>query len=555
MHMRIFTPIAFSAAILLCAAPEIRAGQSPAAASQEATCAITGRVTIENEAAPGVAVTLQPASSSWPLPPPVARATTDKEGRFQMNNLPDGRYYLVPLAPAYFAPSEDRMIASGKPVTLIKGETLEGIELKLIPGGVITGRVTTAGGQPVIGREIYTRATDPRALQQLPVTSAGGSRFRTDDRGVYRIYGLPPGRFIVSVRIETSGQPESVFHPGVTEESKAGPVDVMAGKVVENVDIKLPRIIRGYEARGRVVDEATGQPIPKVMVGLDVVEYAGGKAGLILNRGLIYEGEGFRFTHLAPGRYSVYVPIYSRSEYYGDEVVFEITDQDVTGLEIKARRAASLSGVVVIDGARDLAVLSDRSHLRVSVGKLTGGVGVGVEVGVDGRFRIPGLTPDRFLFHIFSTIQSQRFSLLGVERDGVRLPGWIEVADGEQVTGLRLIVAYGAGVVRGQVQIVGGTLPEGARLSVSARRADLPGWPSSGSVVSVDARGRFLIEGLTTGIHEISLTAFAPSPSGRTPLSPLGPPVRQTILVTSGAESQVTLVLDLNASSVKEGKR
>jgi Carboxypeptidase regulatory-like domain len=132
MHMRIFTPIAVSVGILLGAAPDIRAGQSPAA-SQEATCSITGRVTIENEGAPGIAVTLQPATSSFPLPPPVARATTDKDGRFQMNNLPDGRYYLVPLAPAYFAPSEDRMIASGKPITLMKGETLDGIELKLIP--------------------------------------------------------------------------------------------------------------------------------------------------------------------------------------------------------------------------------------------------------------------------------------------------------------------------------------------------------------------------------------------------------------------------------------
>ena len=553
--MRIFTPIAVSAAILLCAAPDIRAGQSPAAASQEAKCAITGRVTIENEGASGIAVVLQPASSSWPLPPPVARATTDKEGRFQMNNLPDGRYYLVPLAPAYFAPTEDRMIASGKPVTLMKGETLEGIELKLIPGGVITGRVTTAGGQPVIGREIYTRPTDPRVLQQLPVASAGGSRFKTDDRGVYRIYGLPAGRYIVSVRSDTPGQPESVFHPGVTEESRARPIDVMAGKVVENVDIKAPPITRGYEARGRVVDEATGQPLPKIMVGLYAVENAGGKAGLILNRELIYEGEGFRFTHLAPGRYSVYVPIYSRSEYYGDEVVFEVIDQDVTGLEIKARRAASLSGVVVIDGARDSAVLSDLSRLQVSVGKLTGGVGIGAQVGADGRFRIPGLPPDKFQFHLSSISQRQRYSLLGVERDGVRLPGWIEVAAGEQVTGLRLIVAYGAGVVRGQVQIVGGALPDGARLSVSAHRADLPGWPISGSVVSVDARGRFLIEDLATGIYEILLTTFVPSPSGGTPLSPIGPRIRQTISVTSGAESQVTIVLDLNASSVKEGKR
>lgn len=552
--MRIFTLITISVAALLGVAPEIRAGLS-SAASQEATCAITGRVTIDSQGAAGIAVALLQATSGEPSPPPMARTTTDKEGAFKMANLPAGRYYLVPLAPAYFAPSEDRMIASGKPVTLMNGESLEGIELKLISGGVITGRVTTAGGAPVIGWEVYTRATDSRALQQFPVTGAGGSRFKTDDRGVYRIYGLPAGRYIVSVRGETPGQAERVFHPGVTEESQAGPVDVMAGKVVENVDIKLPRSTRGYEARGRVIDEVTGRPIPKIMVGLNTLEIADRKAGRIMNGAPIVEGEGFRFTNLSPGRYAVYVPIYSRSEYYSDEVVFEVTDQDVTGLEIKARRAASLSGVVVIDGARDSAALPDLSHLHVSVGKTTGGVGIGVEVGVDGRFRIPGLPPDKFLFHLSSITQQRRFSLLGIERDGIRLPGWIDVAAGEQVTGLRLIVAYGAGVVRGQVQIVGGALPEGARLNVSASRADLPGRPSSSSVISVDALGRFLIEGLATGVHEITLTAFVPSPSGGPLLSPLGPPVRQTISVTSGAESQVTLVLDLNAASVKEGKR
>jgi hypothetical protein len=552
--MRIFTPIAVSAAILLGAAPNIRAGQAPAAAPQEATCAITGRVTIENEAASNIAVVLQPASSSFPLPPPVARATTDKEGRFQMNNLPDGRYYLVPLAPAYFAPSEDRMMASGKPVTLMKGETLEGIELKLIPGGVITGRVTTPGGQPMIGREIYTRLTDPSVLQQLPSTITSDSRFKTDDRGVYRIYGLPAGRFIVSVLSPAPGRSTWIFHPGVTEESQAVPVDVVAGKVVENVDIKLPPITRGYEASGHVVDEATGQLIPKIRVGWSALK-AGEKRAIVSASDLVDERGAFRITNLAPGHYAVSVPINSLSEYYSDEVVFEVTDQDVTGLEIRARRAASLSGVVVIEGARDPSVMSDLSHLLVWVGRQAGGLRTGVQVGADGRFRIPGLPPDKYQINLSSKTQRQRFWLMGAERDGVRLSNWIEVAAGEQVTGLRLIIAYGAGVVNGQVQVVGGTLPEGARLSVSARRADLPGRPSSASVVSVDARGRFFLEGLATGVHEISLIVFVPSPSRGTLLSPLRPPVRQTVSVTSGAESQVTLVLDLNAPSVKEEKR
>jgi hypothetical protein len=63
-----------------------------------------------------------------------------------------------------------------------------------------------------------------------------------------------------------------------------------------------------------------------------------------------------------------------------------------------------------------------------------------------------------------------------------------------------------------------------------------------------------MIEGLTTGVHEISLTAYVPSQSGGGGLSPLQTSVRQTVSVTSGTESVVTLTLDLNAVKVKEEK-
>jgi hypothetical protein len=548
MHMRIFTPIAVSVGVLLCAAPDIRAGQSPAATSQEATCAITGRVTIENEGAPSVAVTMQPVSSSFPLPPPVARATTDKEGRFQINNLPDGRYYLVPLAPAYFAPSEDRMIASGKPVTLMKGETLDGIELKLIPGGVITGRVTTAGGYPVIGRYIRLILIDSRVPQLGRAASLREYRFKTDDRGVYRVYGLPAGRYVVSVESYAHNRRVETFHPNVSERAQASPIDVMAGKVVENIDIKLPPITSAYEVRGRVVDEATGQPLPKIKVNC-----MGG--GYHQSAPFVNERGEFSFTPLAPGRYAVFVPIYSLSEYYSERLEFEVVDQDITGLEIKARRAASLSGAVVIEGARDRPTLSDLSHLEVSVsGPGGGGSDVPVQAGVDGRFRIPGLPPDKYVFQINSKIERQRFWLLGVERDGVLQPEGIEVAAGEQVKGLLVIVAYGTGVVRGQVQVVGGSLPEDVRFEVYTKRADVPSKPTSAWPVSVDASGRFLLEGLTTGEHEITLAPFIPLPDGAKRGTNL-PQVKRTVLVTSGGESQVTFVFNVNPSNAKGRKQ
>src|SRR5262245_19782624 len=342
MHMRIFVSIAICVAVLLCRAADLRAAQYFTASSQAITSTLTGRVTIDNQGAPGIVVALQPATGNWPSPSPVARATTDNEGHFRMTNLAAGRYFLIPLAPAYYAPSEDRMIASGKTLTIMKGEDIDGIELSLTPGGVITGLVTTAGGSPLIGQEVHLLLTDVRGDQSF-LRDISRWRFKTDDRGVYRIYGLPQGRYVVSVQTYARSQRVESFHPNVTEKAQANPIDVLAGKVVENVDIKLPPMTNRYEVSGRVVDEATGQPIPGIKVNC-----RGGSSSrdsLPLNE----RGE-FNFNDLAPGRYTMFIPIYSLSEYYIDELNIEVIDQDVSGLEIMARRAASLSGSVVIEG-------------------------------------------------------------------------------------------------------------------------------------------------------------------------------------------------------------
>jgi 5-hydroxyisourate hydrolase-like protein (transthyretin family) len=554
MHIRIFTSIAISIAVLLGGTVDIhdiRASQIPAASSQEAAGTITGRVTIDNQGAPGVTVALQRTSSNRPLSDPVARATTDREGRFKMANLPAGSYYLVPLAPAHFASSEDRLITTGKPVTLMKGENLEGIELALTPGGAITGRVTTAGGWPVIGQETNAYLIETLGPRRMSYAAPGAS-FKTDDRGIYRIYGLPTGRYIVSVMSLGRAQQKLIYHPDTAEESQARPIEVTAGRVTEKVDIKLPQMTQTYELSGRIVDEATGQPIPKIPVEWGKWESIGKYAGS-LGRMQVNERGEFLFTGLPPGRYAAFVPINSRSEYYSDRVAFEVTDQDVAGLEIKARSAASLSGTVVIEGVSDPAALLTPSHLSFMVFGRSARYGFGVGVGSDGRFRIPGLPPDKFRFSLGSNSRPGRFHLLGVERNGVRQQDGIEVAGGEQVTGLRLIVAYGTGVVNGQVQVVNGTLPQGTSMSVIVRRTDIPGHPDSIQSATVDARGRFLLEGLATGVYQINLLVSVPSHSGKdAPGRSLGE-IKQTFTASSGAESQVTFVLD--ASIAKEEKR
>jgi hypothetical protein len=157
------------------------------------------------------------------------------------------------------------------------------------------------------------------------------------------------------------------------------------------------------------------------------------------------------------------------------------------------------------------------------------------------------LQPGKIRIFLATYPPPKGFSMLRVERDGMRVQE-IEVGRGAQVTGVRVVFHYGTGRVRGIVKVENGTLPSGGRMMVSARRLN----DNSGGnppAARVDARGSFLIEGLSTGEYELILnTSFMETDAPRRI-----PPVRQKINVMSGTEVEATIILDLNAKRTEGG--
>jgi hypothetical protein len=255
---------------------------------------------------------------------------------------------------------------------------------------------------------------------------------------------------------------------------------------------------------------------------------------------------------MIPGRYAAFVWTDVETGGYSDPVMFEIAEGDVSGLELKMRRGASISGIAVVEGATDRSVLAKLSQLRLSANpsQPTDAVSVpifaGTTINPDGSFRITGLRPGKNRLNLYSYPPIPGFTLARVEREGIASRE-IEVAPGAQITGLRVVIEYGTGIVRGIVKLENGTLPEGLRMNIMARRTDETNGPMSrGS--QVDARGHYLIEGLATGEYEISLYAYLVTTSSR----PRGfPPIKQNVTVTSGVATEVNLTFDLN--TIKEG--
>src|SRR5215831_6222906 len=257
-------------------AQETRAQETPAQkpVAEDGSGSISGRVTLHGRPFSNAQVLLvaQPKDSDNPVQSltqmkPALKTSTDSDGRYSFTNLAAGHYELSVFAPT--------MVSTGHedPVIVADGGAVESVDFSLTPGGVITGTVLLSDGRPAIHKPILVdsvnrdqSAQDPAASDKAAIRSRVSSDMKTDDRGVYRVYGLAPGDYLVSVQ-SGGGKHENTFtyYPGVTDKAKAAHVKVKAGSEATGIDLKLGLSRKGYEVRGRVVDES-GKGVPGVMI-------------------------------------------------------------------------------------------------------------------------------------------------------------------------------------------------------------------------------------------------------------------------------------------------
>jgi len=530
-------------------------GQEP----KKAGGSVAGRVMLGDKPVAGATVILY-VQNPIQQQPPAGRAVTDEDGKFKITGVPAGTYNLAPYTPT-FVGTESTYGAPGKTLVMTEAEDVDGIDFSLRKGAVITGRVTDADGKPIIEQSIG-----------LDLVDEGGTRlqayryldFSTDDRGVYRAYGLEAGRYKVSVgNAPTSGSVRAgfagrvyvqTFHPDVTDEASATIVEVAAGSEASGIDIKIGRTLKSYAATGRVVDADTGSPLPNLQYGIGSLSPDQKRimASGFNNNRTNANGE-FRIERLNPGRFAAFVVSTEQVDFYSEPAIFDVTDSDVNGLEIRVRRGSSVSGIAVIEGSTDTQVLERLSKLQLHAGMRSEGLTVPIyapiQIASDGSFRITGLHSGRVFIALIGYGAVNSFSLLRVERDGVPQPDGIEVGAGESVFGIRLVIAYGAGVIRGQVIVQGGELPASTSFIIFMHRINGDQQqPISLRNNMTDARGRFLLEGLLPGEYEIGATPILRSPVSQRS-GPIIRPVRQNVTVTNDSQADVTLVIDLSPKS------
>jgi hypothetical protein len=232
-----------------------------------------------------------------------------------------------------------------------------------------------------------------------------------------------------------------------------------------------------------------------------------------------------------------------------ESLTFDIIDQDISGLAVKVIQGASVSGVVVVEsenksGLAKFSGLQFRAYVTNPAGG-PGGLGstASSPIAPDGSFQLTGLPGGivNFMLDGLTTpLAIKGFNIVRIERDGVAMRERnVEIKEGEQLTGVRVVLTYGNATLRGVVNVENGVMPNGARFYV---RIAKPGESLSNlPQPQVDARGHFLIDGLPAGAYDVYASV---SGTGQTPPRT----VKREVSVQDGGITDIALTIDMSSS-------
>jgi hypothetical protein len=406
--------------------------------------------------------------------------TTDADGTFQVSGLDPLAYTVFAALPAYTTAPRDPDSTQATYFRL--GES---VRIELIKGGVITGIVTSSAGEPIVG--VSVRVYLVRDGNGQPSRYEMPSReMTTDDRGVYRIYGLATGAYIVAAGGgsgyygNNAGLFETdvpTFAPASTRDT-ATEINVHAGEEVTNVDIRYrgePGHIVSGVAFGGAGPSGFNVRLTSIVNGVTQSSAASYQPSV---------SRGFAFNGVADGDYEVTAEGFSPS---GDGAVSEhrrikVRGADLGGIELTTKPLGSISGRVVLEESRVPECKGKRRPLfaetLVSPWHNEKGVpkdqaqflwafGVPVVPDKQGDFTLRNLAPGQYRFNTRSLskywyLQSITLAPSGTAKtaaanrsvDAAR--NWTTLASGTRISGLIITFAEGAASFHGQIKLAEG---------------------------------------------------------------------------------------------------
>ena len=314
-------------------------------------------------------------------------AITEDDGSFTFSSVPAGRYTLAVAKEGYVAMmyGARRPARPGTPIVLHEREVME-LTVRLPPGGVITGLIIDAAGQPVQGAAVSAFAsTFDGATGERRLAPAGQTASTSDDRGEYRIYGLAAGEYFIAVQPLIAGPdpqpsaapefrlsnprgravaPVPVYFPSTTDGGRAQPIAVGAGEERDGIDIRVENVPLATIGGVAAAPPRTGQTyVTLTRTGDSQVQFV---------RSARTDPAGqFSFAAVPPGSYTVFAQ--AGASVWGSADI-TVDGDDVPNLAIVMVPMLSIAGRLVFEGASISpfpAVLSVPLPVRPPVGRTT----------------------------------------------------------------------------------------------------------------------------------------------------------------------------------------
>src|SRR5688572_18250199 len=394
-------------------------------------------------------------------------STTDAEGNFRINGLGPALYFISTSYPAYVPQPTDV-------VWPFNHHRLgDSVRIELVRGGVITGTVVNATGEPVIGVRVRAMMVRNAKGEAPRIGVAAVLERTTDDRGIYRLFGLPSGTYLVSAGGATSSQPFRLnpydsdlptYAPSATRDS-AAEVTLRAGEEI-NADIRYRgeagRTVSGSmkiigSSNGSLTLTAVGSVIPTA----NAFQMPGAR--------------GFEFHGIADGEYDIVATEVKSPPPAGtmpDILMSEpkrivVKGTDVTGIELVPRPLASISGRIILAPAKVAACENKRRPLfaemlvtlqrpeRENTEKENQPyirmVPGNASPDANGNFTLRNLSPGRYLPDPRFYARYWYLSSIHAAPKTDMVANWTTLKFGDQLANVTITLAEGAASIRGKL--------------------------------------------------------------------------------------------------------
>jgi protocatechuate 3,4-dioxygenase beta subunit len=438
---------------------------------KEETCSVSGIVIKMADSAPLRKAHLVLRSVGDPNR--TVAAVTNTDGRFALKDIEPGSYRLKVTRVGFVAEEygQRKPDTPGAVLTLHPRQDLKDLQFRLIPAGVISGKIYDDDGEPLPSvevsavRGVYSQGKRTRA----PETGA-----MTNDLGEYRLFGLSPGRYFVNsvyARWSREGSEDDsndaqnegyakLYYPGTPDPAKAGPITIKAGEEASSIDI-LMRKVPVHQVRGNVYNQVTHKPGVGVMVVM-VPKNTGNELDFGAPTTVQKPDGSFVISEVLPGSYTLASLWFDDGISYVNRQAVDVGNADVAGIAMTVVPGINISGRVVWEGQPAL----EKDELKIMPKPVDVPFGVRGQARVardnsftfkglgEGTYRaeVVGMSKDSYIKDMYygeSSVIKDGFTVTRGEADaleivissrGARVQGTVMDSDGLPLAGVSIVL-------------------------------------------------------------------------------------------------------------------